>query len=396
MRLTFTFAFALAALSGTVTVAAAQPSLMEISIPNTDGDSFVTGVSADGSTLIGWYEPDDGNGESAIGFRWTLNDGLNVFESLGGPWTNPSGINADGTVIIGGSAVEPGNIFSGTGFQWTLSGGMQLHPDHPGVFATVLGDASRAVVSANGSVQYASLGGVAPALRWTATGDVQLLPDYRTPPLGISFVRAATPDGSVAVGSAYDVVLDTIRPAMWNADGTLQELSIPDGIQLQGAGWRSEAKAISQDAQSVLGLIVTNANAQHAVLWTNDGGVFDLGVVGGFVRASILDGDVGVMVGESAGVAMLHTMSVHEGGVSFDLNDYLPTLGIDLSGWVLVGAHGISADGSLIYGHGRFHGQERWWVATGVPSPGVGTVLVCAGLISNRRRRSACERNSAR
>ena len=88
------------------------------------------------------------------------------------------------------------------------------------------------------------------------------------------------------------------------------------------------------------------------------------------------------MVGHAEGVAMMHTLSVQEGVVSLDLNDYLPTLGIDLSGWLLTIAHGISADGSVIYGEGWFDGERRWWVATGVPSPG-GTATCPADLDAN-------------
>ena len=70
-----------------------------------------------------------------------------------------------------------------------------------------------------------------------------------------------------------------------------------------------------------------------------------------------------------------------------DLNDYLPTLGIDLTGWTLTGARGISADGTAIIGQGLFNGSQRGWVVTGIPSPGTAALLALGGLAGVRRRR---------
>lgn len=51
-----------------------------------------------------------------------------------------------------------------------------------------------------------------------------------------------------------------------------------------------------------------------------------------------------------------------------DLNTYLPSLGVDLTGWVLTCANGLSYDGSVIVGEGTFYGEPRGWVAV-VPEP---------------------------
>ena len=37
-----------------------------------------------------------------------------------------------------------------------------------------------------------------------------------------------------------------------------------------------------------------------------------------------------------------------------DLNTYLPTRGLDLTGWTLTDVRGISADGTVIVGYGTF------------------------------------------
>jgi probable HAF family extracellular repeat protein len=49
-----------------------------------------------------------------------------------------------------------------------------------------------------------------------------------------------------------------------------------------------------------------------------------------------------------------------------DLNEYLPSRGTNISGWVLEVASSVSADGSAIAGSGLFNGQPRAWLATGL------------------------------
>lgn len=50
-----------------------------------------------------------------------------------------------------------------------------------------------------------------------------------------------------------------------------------------------------------------------------------------------------------------------------DLNTYLPSLGLDLTGWTLQDATGVSADGSAIAGVGSFNGKVRGFLVTGIP-----------------------------
>jgi hypothetical protein len=47
-----------------------------------------------------------------------------------------------------------------------------------------------------------------------------------------------------------------------------------------------------------------------------------------------------------------------------DLNTYLPTLGIDLTGWTITDAWGVSADGRIIAGTGTHNGTDEAWIAT--------------------------------
>lgn len=72
-----------------------------------------------------------------------------------------------------------------------------------------------------------------------------------------------------------------------------------------------------------------------------------------------------------------------------DLNNYLPSLGADLSGWSLSTAYGISLDGSVITGVGQFNGQTRAFVVTNVPAAGTSVVLAMGWPLATRRRRAA-------
>ena len=77
-----------------------------------------------------------------------------------------------------------------------------------------------------------------------------------------------------------------------------------------------------------------------------------------------------------------------------DLNTYLPTLGnIDLSGWDLREAQGISPDGSTIVGWGMHNGAPEAWIAslsTGgfVPEPAVGMAIAMFAGVTLCQRRS--------
>jgi hypothetical protein len=62
-----------------------------------------------------------------------------------------------------------------------------------------------------------------------------------------------------------------------------------------------------------------------------------------------------------------------------DLNAYLPSQGLDLTGWTLESATGISADGTTIAGYGMFNGLARAWLVTGLPTPGAICYPNCDG-----------------
>lgn len=69
-----------------------------------------------------------------------------------------------------------------------------------------------------------------------------------------------------------------------------------------------------------------------------------------------------------------------------NLNTYLPTLGLDLTGWNLEVCSAISFDGNTRVGQGTFNGETRGWHAT-IPAPGAAGLLAMGGRMASRRRR---------
>ena len=86
----------------------------------------------------------------------------------------------------------------------------------------------------------------------------------------------------------------------------------------------------------------------------------DLGVLNGSpnstAQAANVDGSV--VVGTSSGTAFLWTSSLG----MVNLNTYLPSRGINLAGWTLFDAYGISADGQTIVGTGNHNPRPEGWV----------------------------------
>jgi uncharacterized membrane protein len=118
----------------------------------------------------------------------------------------------------------------------------------------------------------------------------------------------------------------------------------------------------------------------------------DLGVLTGGRAAQAIDvsGDGSTVVGaaEAVGFSSGHAVLWNAELGMVDLNEYLPSLGVDLQGWELTEASGASFDGTTLTGTGYFGFQLRAWVVSGIPVPsGAGLYLAGLWVVSIRRRR---------
>jgi probable HAF family extracellular repeat protein len=148
--------------------------------------------------------------------------------------------------------------------------------------------------------------------RLTSHGEPQPLAD-----LGDSTANAISADGAAVVGSAFGVWWAPIHHAFW---WTEEQHMVDLGV-LPGA-WSSDGYAVSGDGSTAAGQVSGNWPVHdHAFLWTASSGMLDL-------------------------------------------NAYLPSQGVDLTGWVLTSAKGLNDNGSVIVGDGIHNGQVRGWRAT--------------------------------
>ena len=141
--------------------------------------------------------------------------------------------------------------------------------------------------------------------------------------------------------------------------------------------------ATNSDGSVVVGRSDSDLGTQ-AFLWTEADGMIGLGSTGspGFFSIALdVSEDGSVVVGESDG-AFIWTPT---GGIQ-SLQVLLTNLGLDLTGWELSKATGISADGRTIAGHGTNpDGNTEAWIAV-IPEPST-ALLLGLGLAALSRRR---------
>lgn len=315
-------------------VAAAQPVLISV-------DGCMGALSADGTTIVG-----QAGGRA---FRWTSEGGMEDLGVLPGKTHSCAyGVNADGTVIVGESNAAGG--YSSRAFRWTPETGMQ----NLGLIGT--GGWARAYgVTPDGSVVVGAGNATPPnfdyAFFWRLGQGMRDLIGTQS---GHHRARRISADGSVAVGDDY-----------WHAyrflgNGVAQDLgTLPGHTSSTATGISADGRVIVGSSSSSLSM-----SDERAFRWTEEGGMEDLGSLPGATRTSAweVSADGSVIVGSSGGRAFMWTA---ETGM-VDLNTHLAALGVDLTGWTLVSALGISADHSVIAGNGVFNGQSRVWIVSGL------------------------------
>jgi probable HAF family extracellular repeat protein/autotransporter-associated beta strand protein len=339
------------------------------------GTSFsqARAVSGDGTTIVGVSGSPKGEREA---FRWTMAGGMTGLGALPGAtfYSDASAVSREGAVVVGYSLSTPGE----QAFRWTASDGMTGLGDLPGgVFA------SRATgVSADGAVvvgtgSYAAGGGPLPvtgeAFRWTSSTGMVGLGDVRGGS-GVSRAFAVSADGSVIVGkgdAAASFQVENLGVATrWTAADGMQSLGF-----LPGGSGLSVANAVSPDGLVVAGYSLT-ATGKDAFRWTRAGGMLSLGTLpgpGGPFQgyANGISADGRVIVGKVTSASGDAAFLWNEAGGMRRLQDVLVNdFGLNLAGWTLSEATGISNDGTVIVGFGNDPSgtMEAWRAEIAWPS----------------------------
>jgi probable HAF family extracellular repeat protein len=315
------------------------------------------GVSDDGSTVVGTSISE--SGEEA--FRWTLPEGISGLGDLPGGSFNSiaSAASYDGTIIVGAGNIDA----SVEAFRWTETGGMI----GLGVLLNSTDDMSRAYdVSSDGSVIVGASGVLAhdPFLNIDAISSPESF--IWTESDGMVGLGTLSPEfSSVAQGvsSLGDVVVGFSGPYAFRwttADGMAALDNLPDHNQAM-------AFDVSADGEVIVGWTGGSSTPTQAFRWTTSSGMEGLGhLEGGAYPQSIAlstSGDGSVVVGHSSSDKGYEAFiwTADEGMQS--LNDYLVANGIDMTGWFLSEARGISNYGTVIVGIGSNpDGNIEGWI----------------------------------
>ena len=347
-------------------------------------------LSADGTVIVGSVCCNGNANGSPQAFKQTFDRssgvlGAPVALTHGGlsdtsgkvPWSSALDVSdaSLGTpIIVGRGSVYqppfPGNQ-TNEAVRWTAPGSMGGLGFLPGRGVSGAGSVAYGVNAgvpngaAGGSVIVGSTdttpvgqagGDVLEAFIWTSARGMQglgFLP-YDT----YSIASAVNADGSVAVGGSClnGSTTASCQPFRWTTTTGMVSLGFLAGYFVSGA------YGVSADGSVIVGPAcnVTNVRSCQAFRWTASTGVVAIG--SGIAYATDAAGDVVVgstMDGQgNATDAFIWTITGMQ-----SITHILTLHGINLTGWKLTAATGVSADGTTIVGQGSYNGQIANWVA---------------------------------
>lgn len=327
--------------------------------------SSANAVSADGSVVVGKVST-----PGTQAFRWTANGGMVGLGDLQGgstiSWANAT--SADGSIVVG----QGHSALGYEAFRWTADSGMEGLGDFPGGgYGSVANG-----VSADGSivVGQGSNDSGSEAFRWTDGGGIVGLGRLNASDNHSNAISVSA-DGSVIVG-----VSDS-NAFRWTADGGMVGLGdLPGGVPA------SRPAAISADGGVVVGWSIS-ASGIEAFQWTETEGMIGLGDLPGgsfHSEAKGLSADGSIIVGTASGQIAFIWDIVN--GMRSIQDILVSDFGLDLTGWHLSDAIGISADGTTIVGNGiNSMGNSEAWIAT-IPEPATFLLLALGCIVALRRR----------
>lgn len=331
-------------------------------------------ISADGSTVVGSYI--DSNNYIA-GFYWPGAGTAIDIGALGLPsgGTVANAVSANGSVVVGTSSSQA--------FRWTAGGGIVGIPILPGGFYSsgfgVSGDGTIVVgQSQNGA-------GSREAFYWTSAGGTVGLGTLDSGPniFAESSANAISTDGQVIVGfTTSDAYPERGEAFRRTQAGGMVGLGTLNGT---GSGTYSVAKAVNANGSVIVGQSSSNTvvdifgSSGEAFRWTQGGGMVGLGALNptDFESSALaVNADGSVVVGYS----LDQTFTYHAFRWKADtgmksVQSLLAAAGVNVTGWSLEQANGVSADGNVIVGSGTDpNGDGQAWIARFSPVFGTGLI----------------------
>lgn len=320
-----------------------------------DPNLYFSAMNTDGSTIVGYGIDNFGN-QNLI--RWTSAGGLEDLGALNGGSMEASAISNNGGVIVGSSDLGPYH----DAWRWTAAHGLErldtLTGNNNDNYATgVSGDGSTIIGRGyNSSLDYE-------AWYWTEANGTQTLGSLGGDD---SSAAAISWDGSVIAGIARDGN-GTYQVYRWTQSNGMQSIGDLGG----GIYGSHNFGAMTSDGRVIIGNS-DNGTYNEAFRWTVDGGMQGLGALASnnpFSSADAMSADGSVIAGISdggAGLGYTYFRWTEETGMR-SLVDILTDGGIDLSGWDFSYVDPqvfVTADGTKIIGSADYHGNEQTFIFT--------------------------------
>ncbi|MCS7209810.1 MAG: dockerin type I domain-containing protein [Fimbriimonadales bacterium] len=234
------------------------------------GGSAAAAVSADGTVVVGSMYVDS---SSIQAYRWSTSEGLRLLGTLGGLYSYATAVSANGSVVVGYLLTTDYRVRP---FRWTAQTGMRDLGSLGGVISRAQG------VSADGTVVVgtSTTRSGARAFRWTEAGGMQSLGTL--PGTTDSYGFGISANGAVVVGYVVrwpdegDPNQEYYERAFRWENGTMQSLGTL-------YGYDSFAYAASADGAVVVGWVRPpepgDPRATRAFRWTAQTGIQDLNLV---------------------------------------------------------------------------------------------------------------------
>ncbi|MBN1489352.1 MAG: PEP-CTERM sorting domain-containing protein [Phycisphaerae bacterium] len=365
-------------LAGVVLLWISQLCLGEASFQALDFNAY--GVSADGRVLVG----KESGPVLPPAYRWSEVDGTTVLGLVpdGCSTTGAWGASADGSVVVGSSSTD--------GFRWTASQGFETYTSQLGqpFWARGVTHDGTTVVGKTISDGQEVAATVSATSGLSILGD---LPGGRTE----AIAYGVSADGSVVVGRGVSEQSDQNgylgREAFrWTAEQGMVGLG-----SLPGGKYDTVAYSVSANGNVIVGEGYAADGYSEAFRWTAEEGMVGLGRLASDrfcgSTANDVSADGSIIVGFSQSGVVVNgeafIWDVEHGMRS--LRDVLSQqYRLDMTGWHLYEARGISDDGLTIVGRGLAPDLTFCsWVAR-VPEPAT-LLLVGIGTAFLSRRRLA-------
>ncbi len=298
-------------------------------------------VSADGSVVVGEsYYTTDVHGTKA--FRWTADEGM--VELPLRPDANVLNASALRVSDDGSSVVGYADYGVGYAALWQSDNYVNMGLGSWGTYGRAT------AISADGGVVVGSSTRLGDPRWWMWPDEAE---SYYA---GIGMVTDMTPDGNTVVGGIR-VVEDgnVFKPFRWTAAGGQETL----GPTPFGTTWA--VKAVSHNGNTIIGNVWDYESPPQGFIWRVGEGYTTFeslpkppdNTSGHGAYAQDVSADGRVVVGSAnwafPGAQSQAFVWTEELGIR-DLQELLPAQGVDLTGWNLLEAQGVSADGRTVVG----------------------------------------------